>query len=86
MDPRDQTPLSLKIIDPRFVSLSKDEQRAFVKRADWLTREQMQLMTSRPTEMRLRDYVSGAAPMESTDLETLTQWLDWAFEETLRSL
>ena len=84
---RSNTAICLKIIDPRFVALSKDEQGAFVKR----------LTGSLESEDAAYDIASyrdappglliwGVATVESTDLETLTQWLDWAFEATLRSL
>ena len=84
---RSNTAICLKIIDPRFVALSKDEQGAFVKRLTGSLESEdaaYDIASYRDAPPGLRIW--GGATVESTDLETLTQWLDWAFEATLRSL
>ena len=84
---RSSTAVCLKIIDPRFVALSKDEQSAFVKRLTGLLEHEdaaYDIASYRDAPPGLRIW--GGATVESSDLETLTRWLDWAFEETFHSL
>ena len=84
---RSNTAICLKIIDPRFVALSKDEQGAFVKRLTGSLESEdaaYDIASYRDAPPGLRIW--GGTTVESTDLETLTRWLDWAFEATLPSL
>ena len=84
---RSNTAICLKIIDPRFVALSKDEQGAFVKRLTGSLESEdaaYDIASYRDAPPGLRIW--GGATVESTDLETLPHGLDWAFEATLRSL
>ncbi|MEM9104222.1 MAG: phosphoserine transaminase [Pseudomonadota bacterium] len=84
---RSNTSVCLKIVDPRIVSLPKDQQAAFAKGIVGLLEEKgvafdIGAYRDAPTGLR----IWTGATVERSDLETLTPWLDWAFAEQTASL
>ncbi len=78
------TSICLKVIDPIFGGLSETAQRAFVKSMTALLEQHnvaFDIAAYRDAPPGLRLW--GGATIESSDLEKLTPWLDWAFSETL---
>jgi len=79
---RSCTSICLKIVDPWFLGLEIDEQRAAVKRLIALIAEAgagYDLGSHRDAPPGLR--VWGGATVAREDLEALLPWLDWAFAE-----
>ena len=79
---RSCTSICLKIVDPWFLGLEIDEQRAAVKRLVALIAEAgagYDLGSHRDAPPGLR--VWGGATVAREDLEALLPWLDWAFAE-----
>ena len=79
---RSCTSICLKIVDPWFLGLEIDEQRAAVKRLVALIAEAgagYDLGSHRHAPPGLR--VWGGATVAREDLEALLPWLDWAFAE-----
>jgi phosphoserine aminotransferase len=79
---RSCTSICLKIVDPWFLGLEIDEQRAAVKRLIALIAEAgagYDLGSHRHAPPGLR--VWGGATVAREDLEALLPWLDWAFAE-----
>ena len=81
------TSICLKIIDPIFGGLPDSAQRAFIKSMTALLEQKnvaFDIAAYRDAPPGLRLW--GGATVESTDLEKLTPWLDWAFSETLMTV
>jgi phosphoserine aminotransferase len=81
------TSICLKIIDPVFGALPDSAQRTFIKSMTALLEQQnvaFDIAAYRDAPPGLRLW--GGATVESTDLQQLTPWLDWAFSETLMTV
>ena len=84
---RSNTGVCLKFADPRVAKLSADDQKAFAgKLYGLLEREGVALDCN-----AYRDAPGGlriwcGATVETSDIEALLPWLDWAFAETVASL
>jgi len=84
---RSPTSICLKVIDPRFVKRSDQEQNAFIRlMVDLLSEEGVahDIAAYRDAPPGLR--VWGGATVEASDLRALMPWLDWAFAEALNTL
>ena len=84
---RSNTSVCLKIVDPAVARLSIDAQRAFVKQLESrLDKENAarDIAGHRDAPPNLRIWCG--ATVEASDVEVLTQWLDWAFAEAKASL
>ena len=84
---RSNTSVCLRVTDPRITQLPAAAQATFAKRlSDTLERENVALdvasYRSAPPGLR----IWCGATTESSDLEALTPWLDWAFEVCLKEL
>jgi phosphoserine aminotransferase len=87
IEQQSSTSICLKIIDPIFDGLPDSTQRAFIKSMTTLLEQQnvaFDIAAYRDAPPGLRLW--GGATVESTDLEKLTSWLDWAFSETLTTV
>ena len=81
------TSICLKIINPIFGGLPDSAQRAFIKSMTALLEQKnvaFDIAAYRDAPPGLRLW--GGATVESTDLEKLTPWLDWAFSESLMTV
>ncbi len=79
---RSNTSVCLKITDPAISALSADEQSAFVKRLTALLETEgvaFDIAAYRDAPPGLRIW--AGATVEKSDLEALTSWLDWGFEQ-----
>ncbi len=86
-DIRSNTSVCLKVVDPRVTSLSQDAQADFAKKlASLLEKEGAALDVGgyRDAPPGLRIWCG--ATVETSDVEALTPWLDWAFAEAFASL
>jgi phosphoserine aminotransferase len=84
---RSNTSVCLKVIDPRVTSLSEDAQADFAKKlAAALEKEGVALDVGgyRDAPPGLRIWCG--ATVDSSDLDALTPWLDWAFAATISEL
>jgi phosphoserine aminotransferase len=84
---RSNTSVCLKVIDPRVTSLSDDAQAEFAKKlAAALEKEGVALDVGgyRDAPPGLRIWCG--ATVDSSDLDALTPWLDWAFALTASEL
>jgi phosphoserine aminotransferase len=84
---RSNTSVCLKIVDAGFARLSPDAQRAFVKQLEALLDKEnaaRDIAGHRDAPPSLRIWCG--ATIEASDVEALTQWLDWAFAETKGAL
>ena len=84
---RSNTSVCMKIVDPRVTALSEDEQRAFGKAIEKrLASEEVayDIGAYRDAPPGLRVWCG--ATVEKRDVEALTAWLDWAFEEEAATL
>jgi phosphoserine aminotransferase len=84
---RSNTSVCLKIVDPAVTSLSLDAQAAFAKAlAGVLEKESVayDIAYYRDAPPGLRIWCG--ATVETSDVETLTLWLDWAFARTRDAL
>ncbi len=79
---RSNTSVCLKIVDGDVAGLEEDAQRAFVKKMESLLDEEKaayDLGGYRDAPPGLRIWCG--ATIETSDIEALTPWLDWAFAE-----
>ncbi len=84
---RSNTSVCLKVVDPRVAALSEDAQADFAKKlASLLEKEGAALDVGgyRDAPPGLRIWCG--ATVETSDVEALTPWLDWAFAEALAAL
>ncbi len=84
---RSNTSVCLKITDPRVVALPSAEQEAFAKRLAGLLEAEgvaFDIGHYRDAPPGLRIWCG--ATVETSDLEALTPWLDWAFATTVAEL
>lgn len=84
---RSNTSVCLKVVDPRVTGLSADAQADFAKKlAAVLEKEGVALDVGgyRDAPPGLRIWCG--ATVETSDLDALTPWLDWAFASTLDAL
>jgi len=84
---RSNTSVCLKIVDPAVARLSIDAQRAFVKQLESVLDKEnaaRDIAGHRDAPPNLRIWCG--ATVEASDVEVLTQWLDWAFAEAKASL
>jgi len=84
---RSNTSVCLKVIDPRITSRSEDAQAEFAKQlAAVLEKEGVALDVGgyRDAPPGLRIWCG--ATVDTADVDALTPWLDWAFEETVSQL
>jgi phosphoserine aminotransferase len=76
------TSICLKIVDPGYTALSKDEQEAKAK-------EIVSLMSKEKVAYDIGSYrdaptglrIWGGATVETSDMKAILPWLDWAFGE-----
>ncbi len=79
---RSTTSITIKIVDPWFTALSEDDQTAFIGAF-------AKMLDSEGAAYDIKGYrdappglrIWGGATVETSDLEALTPWLDWAFAE-----
>jgi phosphoserine aminotransferase len=84
---RSNTSVCLKVVDARVTGLSDDGQADFAKKlASLLEKEGAALDVGgyRDAPPGLRIWCG--ATVDTTDLDALTPWLDWAFEQTVADL
>jgi phosphoserine aminotransferase len=84
---RSNTSVCLKVVDPRITGLSDDAQADFAKKlASVLEKEGAALDVGgyRDAPPGLRIWCG--ATVDTSDLDALTPWLDWAFETTVSEL
>lgn len=78
---RSRTSICLKVTDPWFETMSDDERQAFIKgMIKPLDKEQVayDIASYRDAPAGLRIW--GGATVETSDMEALLPWLDWAYE------
>lgn len=83
-DIRSNTSICLKIVDPAYTALSEAEQAAKAKKlADLLDKEGVayDIASYRDAPPGLRIW--GGATVETSDIEALLPWLDWAYVQTM---
>ena len=79
---RSNTSICLKMIDSSFTQLSREEQEKGAKKlAALLEAENIayDIASYRDAPLGLRIW--GGATVETTDIEALLPWLDWAYEQ-----
>ena len=84
---RSNTSVCLRVVDPRVTSLSDDGQADFAKKLASLLEKEgaaLDVGTYRDAPPGLRIWCG--ATVEHADLDALTPWLDWAFEQTAAEL
>jgi phosphoserine aminotransferase len=84
---RSSTSICLKITDPAVAALPESGQATFVKQLTKLLEEEgvaYDIAGYRDAPPGLRLW--GGATVETADLLCLTEWLDWAFEQTSTAL
>ena len=82
---RSRTSVCLSIVDPWFSALDTDEQWAAIKRMCALLEAEgaaYDIKTHRAAPPGLRIWCGGT--VQRDDLEALTPWLDWAWDEVRR--
>lgn len=84
---RSSTSICLSIVDPAFRSLSEDEQNAAAKKIATLVESEgagYDIAGYRDAPPGLRIW--GGATVETTDIEALLPWLDWAWGQVKSEL
>ncbi len=84
---RSNTSVCLKVIDPAVIALSADAQSAFAKTLAGAVEKAgagYDIAHYRDAPPGLRIWCG--ASVEASDVEILTQWLDWAFAKTMDAL
>jgi phosphoserine aminotransferase len=84
---RSNTSVCLKIVDQAVTALSADAQSAFAKALAGAVEKEgagYDIAHYRDAPPGLRIWCG--ASVEASDVEILTQWLDWAFAKTKRAL
>src|ERR1039457_4089347 len=84
---RSNTSVCLKVVDPAVTRLSADEQAAFAKTLAGLLEKEgvaYDIAYYRDAPPGLRIWCGATA--ETSDVEALTPWLDWAFTEAKAAL
>lgn len=84
---RSNTSVCLKVVDPRVTALADDAQADFAKKLAALLEKEgaaLDIGGYRDAPAGLRIWCG--ATVETSDLEALTPWLDWAFASTLEQL
>lgn len=81
------TSICLKVIDPAFTALSKEAQEEAVKKMTALLEKEevafdIGAYRSAPPGIR----IWGGATVETSDIQKLTTWLDWAYSEIKQQL
>ncbi len=80
---RSKTSVCLKIVDGWFASLSPEGQKDFIKSMTQILEDEdvaHDIKSHRDAPMGLRVWCGATVSM--TDLQEVTPWLDWAFENT----
>jgi phosphoserine aminotransferase len=80
---RSNTSVCLKVVDPAVTALSADAQSAFAKTLAGAVEKEgagYDIAHYRDAPAGLRIWCG--ASVEASDVEILTQWLDWAFAKT----
>lgn len=83
-DIRSNTSICLKIVDPAYTALAEADQAAKAKKlADLLDKEGVayDIASYRDAPPGLRIW--GGATVETSDIEALLPWLDWAYAQTM---
>ena len=84
---RSNTSVCLKVVDPRVTALADDVQADFAKKlAAVLEKEGAALDIGGYRDAPAGLRIWCGATVETSDLEALTPWLDWAFATTLEQL
>ncbi|MDP1600849.1 phosphoserine transaminase [Phenylobacterium sp.] len=84
---RSNTSVCLKVVDARVTALSDDAQADFAKKlAGALEKEGAALDIGGYRDAPAGLRIWCGATVETSDLEALTPWLDWAFASTLEAL
>ena len=84
---RSNTSVCLKVVDARITALSDDAQADFAKKlAGALEKEGAALDIGGYRDAPAGLRIWCGATVETSDLEALTPWLDWAFASTLEQL
>jgi phosphoserine aminotransferase len=84
---RSNTSVCLKVVDPAVTALSADAQSAFAKALAGAVEKEgagYDIAHYRDAPPGLRIWCG--ASVEASDVEILTQWLDWAFAKTRAAL
>ena len=84
---RSNTSVCMKVVDPAITALSADAQADFAKKFAAAVEKEgagYDIGAYRDAPPGLRIWCG--ATVEASDVQTLTQWLDWAFAETKASL
>ena len=84
---RSNTSVCLKVVDPRVAALADDAQADFAKKlAGVLEKEGAALDIGGYRDAPAGLRIWCGATVETSDIEALTPWLDWAFATTLEQL
>ncbi len=81
------TSICLKIVDPKVLALTAEQKGAFTKAMTTLLDQEnvaKDIGSYRDAPAGLRIWTGPT--IETSDLQALTPWLDWAFEEAIRPL
>lgn len=77
---RSPTAMCLQVVDPAFQQLDKDARQAAIKQmVGWMDAEGAAFDVANYRDAPPGFRVWGGATVETSDLEALTHWLDWAF-------
>jgi phosphoserine aminotransferase len=84
---RSNTSVCLKVVDPRVTGLSDDAQADFAKKlASVLEKEGAALDVGAYRDAPPGLRIWCGATVDTTDVDALTPWLDWAFEQVVSEL